>query len=170
MTHSIDLRKRVVEFVQNSGSKAEAARRYKVSLWCVNDWCKRDDLTPQPQLGRKRKLDWEALSRHIQENPDALIRERAQHFGVHNNAIWYAKSQMKLTRKKKLLNIVNVGIIKELPSSEISVILSQPRGQLIWFISMNQVLRLITIAHMLGQNVDINPLESEAVNEELALV
>jgi hypothetical protein len=29
-------------------------------------------LTPQPQLGRKRKLDWKALERHIQEYPDAL--------------------------------------------------------------------------------------------------
>ncbi len=100
MTYSIDLRKRVVEFVTDGGSKAEASRQYKVSLWCVNDWCKREDLTPQVQQGRKRKLDWPALSRHIQEYPDALIRERAQHFGVHNNAIWYASRQMKLTRKK----------------------------------------------------------------------
>jgi hypothetical protein len=47
----------------------------RVSLWCVNDWCKRDDLTPQVPKIRKRKLDWEALSRHIQEFPDALLRE-----------------------------------------------------------------------------------------------
>ena len=100
MTYSIDLRKRVVEFVIDGGSKAEASRRYKVSLWCVNDWCKREDLTPQQQKGRKRKLDWQALSRHIQEHPDALLRERAQHFGVHTNAIWYASRMMKLTRKK----------------------------------------------------------------------
>ena len=100
MTYSIDLRKRVVEFVQGGGFKAEASRRYKVSLWCVNDWCKPEDLTPQAQKGRKRKLDWEALSGHIQEYPDTLLRERAQHFGVHNNAIWYANRQMKLTRKK----------------------------------------------------------------------
>jgi transposase len=101
MTYSVDLRKRVVEFVQNGGCKAEASRRYKVSLWCVNDWCKLDDLTPQPQKGRKRKLDWSALSRHIQEYPDALLRERAQYFGVQINAIWYANRQMKLTRKKR---------------------------------------------------------------------
>jgi Transposase len=35
-----------------------------------------------------------------QEYPDALLRERAQHFGVHTSAIWYANKQMKLTRKK----------------------------------------------------------------------
>lgn len=66
-----------MEFVTDGGSKAEASRQYKVSLWCVNDWCKQEDLTPQVQQGRKRKLDWQALLRHIQEYPDALIRERA---------------------------------------------------------------------------------------------
>ena len=100
MTYSIDLRKRVVEFVSEGGSKAEASRRYQVSLWSVNDWCRRDDLTPIPQKGRKRKLNWEALSRHIQEYPDALLRERAQYFGVHTSAIGYAQNRMRLTRKK----------------------------------------------------------------------
>ena len=100
MTYSVDLRKRVVDFVASGGSKAEASRRYEVSLWCVNDWCQRKNLTPSPQLGRKRKLDWTSLAQHIQENPDALLRERAQHFRVHTSAIGYAQKQMKLTRKK----------------------------------------------------------------------
>jgi transposase len=100
MTYSVDLRERVVEFVTAGGSKAEASRRYQVSLWCVSDWCKRDNLTPTVHKRRKRKLNWEALSRHIQEYPDALLRERAQYFGVHTSAIGYAQSQMRLTRKK----------------------------------------------------------------------
>ena len=100
MTYRVDLRKRVVDFVAAGGSKAEASRRYQVSLWCVNNWCQRKNLIPAPQLGRKRKLDWKAVAQHIQENPDALLRERAQHFGVHTSAIGYAQKQMKLTRKK----------------------------------------------------------------------
>ena len=100
MTYSVDLRKRVVNFVNAGGSKAEASRRYEVSLWCVNDWCGRKDLTPAPQFGRKRKLDWKALAQHIQDYPDALLRERAQYFGVHTSAIGYANKRMKLTRKK----------------------------------------------------------------------
>jgi transposase len=101
MTYSVDLRKRVVKFVAAGGSKAEASRRYEVSLWCVNDWCRRKNLTPSPQLGRKRKLDWKALAQYIQEHPDALLRERAQYLGVHTSAIGYAQKQMKLTRQKK---------------------------------------------------------------------
>ena len=100
MTYSVDLRKRVVDFVVAGGSKAEASRRYGVSIWCVNDWYRRKDLAPSPQLGRKRKLDWKAVAQHIKENPDALLGERAQYFGVHTSAIGYAQKQMKLTRKK----------------------------------------------------------------------
>ena len=50
MTYSIDLQKRVVAFVRQGGSKVEAPRRYEISLWCANDWCKRGDLTPDTTL------------------------------------------------------------------------------------------------------------------------
>lgn len=100
MAYSLDLRKRVVEFVLSGGSKAEASRRYQVSLWCVNDWCSRKSLSPTQSPGRPRKMDWDALQRDIQKNPDKLLRERAQEFGVRINAIWYACVQMKITHKK----------------------------------------------------------------------
>lgn len=99
MTYSLDLRRRVVNYVEDGGSKAAALRIYRVSIWCVYDWCKRKKLEAQPQLRRSR-LDWEALRHHVREHPDALLRERAQHFGVKINAIWYACRQMKLTTKK----------------------------------------------------------------------
>jgi transposase len=100
MAYSMDLRKRVVEFVESGGSKAEAARQFKVSLWCVYDWLKRDDLTPGKSPTRHRKVDKKALRRHVQQYPDALLRERAEVFGVHINAIWYLMRKMKLTHKK----------------------------------------------------------------------
>lgn len=100
MAYSVDLRKRVVEFVLSGGSKAEASRRYQISLWCVNDWCSRTSLEPTTSPGRPRKMDWCTLKIDIQKNPDKLLRERAQEFGVWTNAIWYACGQMKVTRKK----------------------------------------------------------------------
>jgi transposase len=100
MTYSVDLRDRVVKFVKNGGSKAEAARRYQVSRWCVHDWCKRENLNPVKITRRSRKLDWNALKKDVQEHPDALLRERAERFGVNINAIWYALKQMKQSRKK----------------------------------------------------------------------
>ena len=96
----MDLRKRVVNFVKAGGSKAEASRRFEVSLWCVNDWSKREDLTPKVHGMRIRKIDKQALRRHVQEYPDALLRERAEVFGVHINAVWAMMRKMNLTHKK----------------------------------------------------------------------
>ena len=66
----------------------------------MDDWFKRDNLAPRPSSVRNRKIDREALRRHVQQNPDALLRERAEHFGVQVSAIWYQMNKMKLTHKK----------------------------------------------------------------------
>lgn len=102
MHYSIDLRKRVIEFVKSGGSKASASRRFKVSQWCVFNWLKLEDLTPQKVIRRRGKLDWEALRLHVKAYPDAILRERAAHFNVQIHSIWYALKRMKLTHKKRL--------------------------------------------------------------------
>jgi transposase len=53
MTYSLDLRQRVVDFVKNGGSKAEASRVYEVSEWCVYEWCKRIELKPKKPPHRR---------------------------------------------------------------------------------------------------------------------
>ena len=102
MTYSVDFRKKVVAFVRSGGGQAEAARRFDISLWCVRDWLERKDLQPQQKgVPRQRKLDKEALRAHVRDNPDAIIRERATHFGVRYNSVWVALKSMKVTHKKR---------------------------------------------------------------------
>ncbi len=98
----INLRKQVVEFVKEGGTKADAARRFRVSVWCVHEWCGRAGLAPKRHGPRRRKLDRLALRQHVAQHPDATLKERAQHFGGRINAIWYALRQMKVTHKKTL--------------------------------------------------------------------
>jgi transposase len=101
MTYSVDLRERVVSFVAGGGSKAEAARRFEVSRSVVYDWMKRDNLHPKPYERTKfRKLDKEALRRHVQSYPQMLSKERAVHFGVNPSSICEALKRLKITRKK----------------------------------------------------------------------
>lgn len=101
MAYSIDLRQRVVNFVRSGGKRIDASKRFLVSLWSVDDWCKRKDLKPIAPPGRPRKnLDWEGLRKDIECHPDKLLRERAQENGVRINAIWYATRQMKISHKK----------------------------------------------------------------------
>jgi transposase len=102
MTYSVDLREKVVAFVRNGGGQAEAARHFDISPWCVRDWLARQDLRPQQKdVPRRRKLDKEAVRVHVRDHPDALLRERAKHFGVRVSSMGWALRQMQLTRKKR---------------------------------------------------------------------
>ncbi len=101
MSYSLDLRERAVRFIERGGSKIEAHRQFGVSLWCIRNWCKRPTLSATYSYqGRPRKVDLKALTQHIQEYPDKLLRERAKDFNVHTNSIWHACRVMKITHKK----------------------------------------------------------------------
>jgi excisionase family DNA binding protein len=104
MTYSFDLRERVVEFVRSGGSKAEAARRFGIHRDTVYDWLSRKNLAPTPSGPRHRKIDKRALARHVQEHPDALLRERAALFKVSVPALSIALRKLGI-RKKKSANI-----------------------------------------------------------------
>jgi transposase len=100
MTHSIDLKKRVLEFMKNGGSKAEAARRFSVGRTIIYSWLKDVDLfKPKPRQVRTRKICPKALAQDVLENPDDFLRERARRFGVKINAIAYRLATMKIVKK-----------------------------------------------------------------------
>ncbi len=99
MTYSLDLRKRVVSFLESGGTCAEASRRFDVHYDTVRNWLRCEDLRPKVHGPRQRKLDKVALKQHVQDYPHAKLSERAVHFGVHINAIWVALKTMKLVKK-----------------------------------------------------------------------
>ncbi len=101
MPYSLDLRKRVINFVEQGGSISKAAQIYQVGRATIYRWLSRTDLAPTRVTRRQRKLDWEALRKDVEENPDSKLADRARKFGVRINAIFYALTKMKITRKKK---------------------------------------------------------------------
>lgn len=103
MTYSLDLRERAVGYVRQGGGKSDAARLFGVTRQTLYHWLRSDDLQPKPHGPRKRKLDKAALAAHVRDFPDALLRERATHFGVHVNAIWVALRQLNIGKKNDAL-------------------------------------------------------------------
>jgi transposase len=99
MTYSLDLRKRVVSFVEKGGTRKAASDRFQVHYDTVRGWLKRSDLMPKKHGQRHRKIDKVALAKHVEEYPNMLLRERAVHFGVYPNAIGYALKTMKIVKK-----------------------------------------------------------------------
>ncbi len=103
MSHSMDLRRRVVAYVRGGGSKAEAARRFGVHHGCVFDWITRDRLEAKKPGPRKaHKLDMEALQQAVECQPEVMGKELAVHFGVRPSTICYALKRLNISRKKNL--------------------------------------------------------------------
>lgn len=99
MSYSVELRECAVGYVRGGGGLAEAARLFWVSRTTLYRWLGAPDLHPKPAKERRRKLDKVALAAHVRDFPEALLRERAAHFGVTINAVWVALKKLVITRK-----------------------------------------------------------------------
>ena len=97
--------KRVLDFIQTGGKKAEAARRFTVARSTIDRWLKAEDpfATKKPGPKKMRVIDEEALKKHVADFPDLTQKERATHFGVSEFCIGYGLRKLGITRKKKVL-------------------------------------------------------------------
>ena len=99
MSYSVDLREQVVSYVRGGGSPTQAVQLFQVGRTTLYRWLSMVDLQPKPAKERRRKLDKAALAAHVRDYPDALLKERAAHFGVHINAIWVTLKKLKITKE-----------------------------------------------------------------------
>jgi transposase len=101
--YALDLRERVVKFLQAGGSKVEAARRFDLGRRTVYRYlarAKAGTLAPKTSWGQWRKLDPQKLSAHVKKHPDATLKELETFFGVSHNAVWVRLGQLGFTLKK----------------------------------------------------------------------
>src|ERR1017187_6156911 len=101
--YALDLRERVVKFIQDGGSKAEAARQLAVarsSVYRYLDAAKKGALAPKTSWGKWRKLDPQKLQAHVKKHPDATLKELQTVFNVSHNAVWVRLGQLGFTLKK----------------------------------------------------------------------
>jgi len=99
----LELRARIVGYVDDGGSKAEAARRFKVCRMTVHRYVnasRKGGLSPKPYPGRKRKLVSAELEREVARRNDLTLREYAKVLGVCNDTVWRRLRQLKITLKK----------------------------------------------------------------------
>ena len=103
MAYSTDLRKRVLDFITNGGSKAAAERTFRVSRRTIYNWLEAEDPFAYEKPGPKapRHIDYAALRQHVADFPDSTLAERAEHFGVSPHGIFYALSKLNDHAKKK---------------------------------------------------------------------
>jgi putative transposase len=111
MGYSIDLRKRVIQFIEKGGSVIEAAKFFSVNRQSVYNWIKKKKDTGSLKdtiQGRPwRKLNAEALVAFVDSNPDLTLGEYAQKFGTIPSTICEAFKRLRITRKKRQYAIEN---------------------------------------------------------------
>ena len=109
MAYSLDLRKRVLDFIETGGGKTEASRRFSVARSTLYKWLKAPDPLARQKPGPRhpRNLDPDALRKQVADFPDQTCSERASHFGVSKSCVWYGLKNIGCTRKKKHSDIRN---------------------------------------------------------------
>ncbi len=106
MGYSLDLRKRVIQFVECGGSAIEAAQRFSVTRQTVYNWIKKKKQTGslQDQQPRRpwRKLNPDEVLAFVECNPDLTLAEFANHFGTLTSTMCEAFKRLRITRKKRV--------------------------------------------------------------------
>ena len=101
--YALDLRERMVKFIQSGGSKTEAARRFDLgrsTVYRYRDAVQAGTLAPKASWGHWRKLDPQQLQVHVKKHPDATLKELQKAFGVSHHAVWVRLRQIGFTLKK----------------------------------------------------------------------
>ena len=87
MSYSLDLRQKVITYLENVGTITKAAKIFGIGRATIYRWLNRQNLEPTKVEQRQSKIDWKALEKDVQENPDAKFIERAKNFEYYQNAI-----------------------------------------------------------------------------------
>lgn len=108
---SIDLRERVIHFIESGGAISEACRLFQVSSSSVYRWRQLKNsvghLSATAPVRTAYKIDDLALIDFLEHYPDAYQSEIATHFNVTQSGACRAMKRLNITRKKRCRFIKN---------------------------------------------------------------
>lgn len=109
MGYSVDLREKALEYYNECKNITQTCKTFKIARSTLYGWIRlhteNGSLEPKTRTEFKTKIDYEELRILVKEQPDAFLREYAEHFDVTAVAIFDALKKLKITRKKRLLHI-----------------------------------------------------------------
>ncbi|MCH9715735.1 MAG: transposase [Gammaproteobacteria bacterium] len=104
MSHSSDLRVRVLEYIEAGGVIKTACDTFQVSRSSIQRWRSKKEetgaLLPTPRKNLPYKVDDVKLQEFISSNPDAYLNEIDEHFSITDSSAWRALTRLRITRKK----------------------------------------------------------------------
>jgi len=102
--YSIDLRTRIVGFVTDGGSKADASSKFKVCYKTVQRYASKakrgESLAPAPRGGSAKRVSDERLRQEAKRRPEATLEEHGRSLGVSHVTVWRRLRELAITLKK----------------------------------------------------------------------
>jgi len=107
MAYSVDLRHRVVRFVESGKTKTSAAKLFNISLSTVNSWVRLKEETGDIKCraytgGARAKVSREDFEAYINNNPSKTLKEIGKYFGLTYGWAAYNLEKYGYVYKKKL--------------------------------------------------------------------
>jgi len=105
--YALDLRQRIINFIEHGATKAEATRRFNVARRTVYRYlnaAKEGNLKPKTTWGGWTKLNPKELAAYVKKHPDLTLKELQEVFSVSHNAIYVRLKQLGFTLKKSKRN------------------------------------------------------------------
>ena len=100
-----DLRTRVINFVKEGHTLKETSAIFKVGTTTIKRWRslfrETGNVRKKPLNRSARIYNSKKLATYIEENPDALLKAVAEHFGGSITGAFYALKREKITYKKR---------------------------------------------------------------------
>jgi transposase len=111
MAYSLDLIRRVIDFIKADKTQEETSKIFNVGTATIQRWLallsETGSLEKRPLNRSASKFESEKLTAYIEENPNALLKDIAEHFGGSTTGAFYALEREKITYKKKRFSIKN---------------------------------------------------------------
>ena len=103
--YSIDLRKKVIEFIAEGNTQKLASELFNLNKATVNRWCLRNKkeghITPRKNLGKKPKVTKEGFEIYISQNPNFTTADMGKYFNISSPGAFYWLRKFGFSYKKK---------------------------------------------------------------------
>lgn len=118
--YSLDLREKVIKFLESGGSQRTASKVFRISPTTVNIWhvrYKREgNYNPRKRLGAKPRIKIKDFINYVERYPNLTTSEIGKYFSISDSGARYWLRKLNFTYKKKpiamwkriLSNVVNI--------------------------------------------------------------
>ena len=103
--YSIDLREKVIKFIEAGNSQTEASKVFSINKMTVNRWWLRykneGNYHPKQRLGAKPSIEEARFIKYVEEHPNARSEDIGREFGISASGARYWLSKIGFSYKKK---------------------------------------------------------------------